>query len=246
MITARLAMLLLCVGAILGSSHSGWTDLQPSALRVLGASVVGLLAPLFWPGLGPTGRATGWRVLIWSLACTTLAAVVLRTLGDQVQPWPRIAATCAMLLPILGLTHAAAAAMQALLRPRLADLAEARAIAAWFAVLGLALSGSLPMWGGPVAELLSARHPDLLDMVVATSPLVHLAVASGSDLLHTQWLYQNSNLAALPVNYPDTSSLALGYAVVCLAAALTVPAWRLARRNVPAVVVLVSSKERSS
>jgi len=88
----------------------------------------------------------------------------------------------------------------------------------------------LPFWLGPAAESLSARHPGIIDIVVALSPVTHLAVASGNDLLHNAWLYEHSNLAVLPVAYPAVGTLAAGYASACALLAIAVLASRQRRR----------------
>ena len=84
------------------------------------------------------------------------------------------------------------------------------------AALALALVGSLPLWLGPACELLSGRHPWIIDAAIGISPLTHLAVASGNDLLRNQWLYQHSNLAALQFSYPGLADVAVAYAAVLL------------------------------
>ena len=60
---------------------------------------------------------------------------------------------------------------------------------------------------------------------MAVSPLTHLAVASGNDLLRNQWFYQHSNLAGLRFDYPRLAPVMTAY---CLLAAvlLLVPALR--------------------
>lgn len=199
----------LPVLAVLGALAPGW---QPSALRVLVASVVALLAPLFWPGLGD---ASPWREALrlgaWCLAALALAGLGLAALGRGQQRWAELAAVCAMLLPILLLSHLLAAAIQAGLGDRAGGAAAGGAVAV------LALLGAAPLWLGPVAELLSASHPGALDAVLAASPVVHLAVASGLDILRSAWFYRHSNLASLPVNYPDLAMLAAVHALACAA-----------------------------
>jgi hypothetical protein len=64
-----------------------------------------------------------------------------------------------------------------------------------------------------VCELLQGDHPRLVDTLIGVSPLTHLAMASGNDLLHNQRLYQHSNLAVLPYAYPGLGELAWSYGV---------------------------------
>ena len=101
-IAARWAMLL--VAAVLILAAFGATRLpimQPSALRVMVTAVVGLLAPLFWPGSGATPARTALRIAGWSVAAACLAAIALRILGNPAQPFARILRACAMLMLIL-------------------------------------------------------------------------------------------------------------------------------------------------
>ena len=100
-------------------------------------------------------------------------------------------------------------------------------------VIALALLGAMPLWLGPAAELLSGQHPWTIDAVIGLSPLTHLAVASGNDLLRNQWLYEHSNLAALQFSYPVLTELAWFYAMVSLMLALTALAFRRLRRPHP-------------
>ena len=97
--------------------------------------------------------------------------------------------------------------------------------------------GSLPLWFGPAGELLAGRHPWIIDAVIGISPLTHLAVASGNDLLRNPWFYQHSNLAALQFSYPSLAELILSYASVSLALALIPLASRRLRRRIDAASV---------
>jgi hypothetical protein len=92
----------------------------------------------------------------------------------------------------------------------------------------LALLGSVPLWLGPAAELLARRHAWIIDAVVGVSPLTHLAVASGNDLLRNPWFYQHSNLAALRFSYPSLTTLMATYIAIALALVLVplaAPRW---------------------
>jgi diacylglycerol kinase len=156
------------------------------------------------------------RVGLWSAAAVALAATLQRLLGPSGQALAPILSTCALLLPILLLTHAVAAVVETRLRRKSDDAALARDVASRTAATGLALLGAVPLWLGPVADLLSARHDGLVDAIVGISPLTHLAVASGNDLLRNDWLYEHANLAALPVAYPGVQALAGCYGALCL------------------------------
>lgn len=230
MIAARWGMLLVAALPILAAFGATGRDMQPSALRLLVTAVIALLAPILWPGNAATPARTALRIAAWSASATCLAAIALRVLGDPPQPWPRILEGCTMLMVILLLTHAMVAGLEARLRVRSGDAQGAREMAGRTVAISLALLGSLPLWFGPLGELLSARHGWIIDAVVGVSPLTHLAVASENDLLRNQWLYQHSNLAALQVTYPGRAGIALSYASAVLVLALVA----LALRRFPA------------
>ncbi len=216
---------------ILAAFGAAVTELQPSALRLMATTVVALLAPLFWPGNAATPARTAWRIATWSAASACLAAIALQILGHPEQPFSRILGSCGMLLLIMLMVHAAAAGLEWRLRVRSLEAGSAREMAGRTVAIALALLGSLPLWLGPLAELISARHAWIIDAVVGTSPLTHLAVASDNDLLRNEWLYQNSNLAALQFSYPGLAELTWSYASFCLPLALVALCLRHARRH---------------
>jgi hypothetical protein len=231
-LSATLAAMSLCLAAI-GAIGAGAEALQPSALRLAVTSVLAVLSLLFWPGVAPTPGATVWRVAGWSvavalLAMSTLAA--LRTAGLSMQPWPLIFASCGMLLLILIVAHTLAALLEWCLRARGADGPVARESAGRTVAVVLVLLGALPLWLGPLAELAAPRLEWLVDGAIAASPLTHLAVASGNDLLRNQWLYQHANLAALQFSYPGLAALLWSYAAAGLALALLIRAAPRLRR----------------
>lgn len=219
---AGLAATALLLLAALGASDA---DLQASARIVLVAAVVGLLAPLFWPGRAGTVRITMVRIVAWSLASAGLAAAIALISGLGVDRLPRAATALAVLFLALVAVHAVAATVEGLLQRRAAGPEAARESAAWIATAALMTLGAAPLWLGPAAELALADRPRAVDAVVAVSPLTHLAVASGNDLLRNQWFYQHSNLAGLRFDYPRLAPVMTAY---CLLAAvlLLVPALR--------------------
>ena len=236
----RWALLLVACLPVLAAFGAWSPDLQPSALRLLVAAVVGGLAPLFWPGLVRARLVrNGLRLGAWCLAALAMTALILAMLGRGAQRWADILGVCAMLLPILLLGHLLAAALQAWQPTRHPAAAEHAGAARWgaagMAMMAMALLGAAPLWLGPVAELLTGEHPGIVDAVVAASPVTHLAVASGLDILHSPWLYQNSNMAALPVNYPEPAALAFCYALACFVG-LAALALALRRRRVDAPI----------
>jgi len=230
MITARWAM--LAVAGVLMLAAFGASDLQPSALRLAVTAVIALIAPLFWPGNAATPARTALRIAAWSAAVACMAAIALRIAGNPGQPFARILAACGMLLLILLVTHAAAAAIEVRWHGQSGNAETAREMAGRTAALALALVGSLPLWVGPACELLAGRQPWIIDAAVGISPLTHLAVASGNDLLRNQWFYQHSNLAALQFSYPSPAELILSYGSVSLALAFIPLASRHRRRRI--------------
>ena len=243
MIAVRWAMLAMTTVPMLAALGATASDLQPSAQRLAITAVAGLTAPLFWPGAAATPARTALRIAAWSFAAACLAAIELRIAGGSAQPFARIAAACAMLLLVLLVTHAFAAALEGRLRGRARDAEDAREIAGRAAAIALALLGSLPLWLGPAGELLASRYAWMIDAVVGASPLTHLAVASGNDLLRNQWFYQHSNLAALQFSYPGLAEITLSYAAVCLALAFVALAARSARRPVGGTTPTFPGKE---
>jgi hypothetical protein len=236
-IAARWGMLLAAALSILAAVGAAAGPLQGSALRTAATAVVGLLAPLFWPGRAATAASTALRVVVWSAGAAVLAGVAVGVLAHPAQPWLRILSACAMLLPIVLLSHAAVAWLERRWHARSGESGEARELGGRVVALALALLGTLPFWLGPVAELLTARHPGIIDVVVGSSPLTHLAVASGNDLLRNSWFYEHSNLAALRVSYPEAGVLAGCYGAVCLMLALVALAPRVAHRGARTTVI---------
>lgn len=229
MIVARAAMLLGAVLIALVAVGAG-RDLPPSALRMTTGSMIALLAPLFWPGSTAERRATAWRILLWTAAASSIAAMSPLLLGAARPLSTALLRSSAMLAALLLTSHVLVACLERRWARHRGDAREAREQAGRTVTLVLALLGSLPLWIGPMAELLSARHAWAIDAALAVSPLTHLAVAAGSDVLRTPWLYQHSNLARLQSDYPGLPGLAGFYAALCLL--LAVLATTMRRRRI--------------
>jgi hypothetical protein len=228
-IAARFAGLAATALLLLGALGASDADLQASARIVLVTAVVGLLAPLFWPGRAGTARTTAVRVFMWSLLSTGLAAAMAVLCGLGADRLPRAAMALGVLFLAMVAVHALAATVEALLQRRSAGPEAARESAAWIATAVLIMLGAAPLWLGPAAELSLTHRASSVDTVVAASPLTHLAVASGNDLLRNQWFYQHSNLAGLRFDYPRLSSVMTAYLLLA-AALLLIPAVRGSRR----------------
>ena len=54
---------------------------------------------------------------------------------------------------------------------------------------------------------------------MAASPLVHLGVAAGQDLLRTQWWYAHTSFGSLQFDYPSLAAIALAYVATAVALA---------------------------
>ncbi len=224
MIFLRWALLLLIAASMLAAIGTLGGEEQPAALRLAVAAAIGTLAPLFWPGPADSARGTTRRVLLWSAMSTAAAALLAALLGGLRGPAAALAATLGLLLLMLITVHAITAWL---------GVAFATGTAGVSAVAAVVLTGSVPLWAGPAAELLSRSHPGALDLAVDASPLTHLAVVGGNDLLRNEWFYRHSNLAALPVSYPEPLPIFVAYAAAALAA--LVSAHVLLRRREPGV-----------
>ncbi|GMV46272.1 MAG: hypothetical protein AMXMBFR66_16700 [Pseudomonadota bacterium] len=219
----RWLMLLAAAGLMVLASGAAGGEEQPSALRLAAAAAVGVLAPLFWPGRAASGARTLARIAAWSLAAAAAAALLARLLGRLPQPAAALLASSAMLLLMLWPAHAALA----LLERHWPRPAAGSALATM-----LLLAGMAPLVAGPAAELLERSHPGAIDAVVAASPLTHLALAGGNDLLRNEWFYRHANLAALQFSYPELPALLAAYAgaAVVLSAAIVLMPWHQAPR----------------
>ncbi len=204
-------------------------DLSQSGQRVVVAAAVALLAPMLWPGIAGTSVATALRVLFWSVLAVLAAAGTM-----LLAPWMQglaapgfepVFATAALLLALLLMLHALVALLEGRWRNPARPPEAAREMAGRAVALLLALWAAVPLWLGPLAELLSRDHEGAVDAVIGASPLTHLAVASGNDLLRNPWLYQHSNLAALPFSYPGLAALVWFYATASTVLALAALAW---------------------
>ena len=230
MIAARWAMMVVGAFAILVAFGATSAEMTTSSLRLAVTAVFAVLAPLFWPGCGSTPARTALRVVAWSAGVAGSSAIAIGALAHPGQPGLRMVWACAMLLALLLLSHTVAAVLERRWRALSGDAAQARELASRAVALALAFSGTLPFWVGPMAEVLTPRHPGIIDAVVGASPLVHLAVASNNDLLRTAWLYRHSNLSTLSVSFPEPATLAWCYGSACLALALVGLASRYPRR----------------
>lgn len=230
MIALRAVLLALAATAALVALGTPAAEMPASAVRLETAAVVALLAPLFWPGRA--GAAMARRIALWTLLAALVAAALMPVLGHAPQPASAVAATSATLAALLAVVHAAAAAFEQHRRHAGDDAARALEVAGRSASLALLVLGSLPLWAGPLAQAFAAGATWPIDATLAVSPLTHLAVASGNDLLRNEWLYVRSNLATLPAEYPALPGIAGAYAVALLAL-VAAAVWRARRARLP-------------
>ena len=88
---------------------------------------------------------------------------------------------------------------------------------AWAVAGALAVLGATPVWLAPLVQALDGSAV-AANLALAVSPLVHLAAATGSDLLRTDWFYRHSSIASLYFSYPRVGAGLLAYTVICMAA----------------------------
>jgi hypothetical protein len=176
---------MLAVAGVLVLAAFGASDLQPSALRLAVTTVIGLIAPLFWPGNAATPARTALRIAAWSAAVACMAAIALRIAGNPGQPFARILAAGGMRLLILLVTHAAAAVV----RWRPIGGAETAREMASRAARARALVGSLPSGSGLRASC--RRQPWIIDAAIGINPspwplrAATCCAASGSTALES-------------------------------------------------------------
>lgn len=182
----------------------------PPAMRLLAAiAAPALLAPLFGGRAPATLAAVTARFASWALG--TLLLVIVVALAGGALPLAGIAAP---LLVAGGIVVTALLAMLVVARALRSigmDAAAAESSAGWMVVAALWLLAAAPLWLGPFADLAARTGPARANAIVASSPLVHLGVAAGQDLLRTQWFYQHAGFGTLQFDYPSPASLVCAY-----------------------------------
>jgi hypothetical protein len=116
----------------------------------------------------------------------------------------------------------------------------------WVVTAVLWLSASTPLWLGPVADLGARVDPTTPTLILACSPLAHLAAAAGHDLLRGEWFYAHSTLGSLQVEYPRVEILLVGYALVAAALTLLLASVRRRPNGTAAGIPSISPLERYS
>ena len=180
-------------------------DLSPAEALTAGAAIVVFLAPLFAPL-----RCRPAALIAWAGGAGALGVLIGALLAaPRAVSFAHIVAvallSAALLFVVLGLAGRAA-----------------RCVGEEFARLAsvglLAVASAAPLWLGPLA-LESGSDGRVASGLLALSPLVHLAVAAGADLLRSPWFYAHTSLGSLRFDYPAASILALCYGAAALGVA---------------------------
>ena len=230
------------VVSVLGAGAGG-LPATGSALASIAVPV--LLAPLFWPRETARLREFLDCVIAPILAASLLAgAFAVARIGSM--PAGSLASTLAVALGILVVAYLCMAAVDGALRRLGADEGPAREASVWCVVAILWLSAAAPLWLGPIADLWARVEPGAPSAILAASPLVHLAVASGYDLLRSQWFYGHSSLGALQVEYPRVAALLLCYAALGAVLALLAISLRVRSKDTAHVEPRIAQGERHS
>jgi hypothetical protein len=189
-------------------------DTPPATRLLLAVATPVLLVPLLAGEGTRTSTALAACIAGW-LGSTLLLGVAAILFGAR----PASAQLAPLLLVALGIvvvTRLAASAMTRLLQAAGLQTPAAREWARWLAAAILWLLAAAPLWLGPLAALGADAGPARSSAIVATSPLVHLGVAAGQDLLRTQWWYAHTSFGSLQFDYPSLSTIAWAYVATAL------------------------------
>jgi hypothetical protein len=177
------------------------SPLAPSAATFLAAAVPAWLAPLFWLREGYS-RSRLLQSALGPVPAIVFVALVLRiALGASVVPG-RLVLAALTVVAMLAVAYLTATLIEDILRRLGAGESPAREWSYWTVTAMLWLAAAAPLWLGPVADLAAGIQPRLPSIVLGSSPLVHLAVACGHDVLRDQWVYAHTSLGALQIDYP--------------------------------------------
>jgi hypothetical protein len=230
------------VASVIGARAGGLTATGSTFTAI---AVSTLLAPLFWPRKAATLRQLLGCVITPIIAGTLLAgAFAAARIGSM--PMGSLAPVLAVALGILVVAYLCMAAVEGAMRQLGADEGSAREASVWCVVAILWLSSAAPLWLGPIADLGARGEPGLPSAVLAASPLVHLAIAGGYDLLRSQWFYGHSSLGALQVEYPRVATLLACYAAAGAVLALLAIPLRIRPKDTALVEPRIAQGERHS
>lgn len=224
-------------------ARAGGLPATGSALAAIAAPV--LLAPLFWPREAATLRQV-LECVIAPIIAAALLAGAFAVAGIGSMPLGSLAPTLAVALGILVVAYLCMAAVDGALRRLGADGRRAHEAAVWCVVAILWVSAAAPLWLGPIADLWARVEPGFPSTILAGSPLVHLAVASGYDLLRSQWFYGHSSLGALQVEYPRVATLLISYAAAGAVLALVAISLGIRPKDTALIEPRIAQGERHS
>lgn len=203
----------------------GAPDTPPATRLLMVVALPALLSPLFGTGVTSTLHTLLARLAGWALASALLATIVALVAGGL-----PLKGTAAPLLVAGGIVVIAQLAVVTGARLlRIGGVTVADEWARWLVSGVLWLAAAAPLWLGPLADLGAHAGPADANRIVAASPLVHLGVAAGQDVLRTQWFYAHTSFGALQFEYPPLAGIAIAY--TCLAAVLAALACALSRRD---------------
>jgi hypothetical protein len=194
-------------------------SLVPSGAVLLLTAIPTLLAPLFLFGTLNRRRQLRGSVLGWALVVLLLAGIARLEFGVQLA-WRPLALASLVGLGILMVSHRLATILAASLRGLGAGAAVAADGSAWMVASLLWLAASTPLWLGPVADLGARQEPGLPTLILACSPLAHLAAAAGHDVLRGEWFYGHSSLGSLQVDYPGVGVVLAAYVLLTVVLSL--------------------------
>jgi len=192
-------------------------DAPPATQLLLAVATPVLLVPLFSSEAARTSTALAASIVGWT--CTTLLLVVAAVLYGARPATAQLAPLLLVALGIVVVTQLAMSVSARLLQSTGLHAPAAREWARWLTAAMLWLLATAPLWLGPLAALGAEAGPERSSAIVATSPLVHLGVAAGQDLLRTQWWYAHTSFGSLQFDYPSLAAIARAYVATALALA---------------------------
>jgi hypothetical protein len=206
-----------CVVAIVLALRA--SPMSSAAATFVAATVPAMLAPLFWLREGHA-RDRLLQAAAGPVLAMAIVALGLRIAADATVAPGSLALAGLVMVAMLTAAHQAAALIEDTLRRLGAGDSPARDWSHWTVTAVLWLAAAAPLWLGPLADLFAGARPRLPTLVLGSSPLAHLAVAAGYDILRGQWFYAHSSLGGLQVDYPRLSLLLAAYVAASIVLAL--------------------------
>ncbi len=164
-----------------------------------------------------------------SCSCSTVIAWLALGIRFALAP---LGLASLVALGILVVAQRSASIIEAVLQGLGVNASTARDRSVWTVTALLWLAASTPLWLGPVADLSARQEPSAPTVILASSPLAHLAAAAGNDVLRGEWFYGHSSLGSLQADYPRIGTLLVTYLLLAAALSLllaSVRRWSLSR-----------------